>query len=187
MNIIDYWAANASLIASRTVEHLSIVLVAVGLAIVTGVPIGIAISRRTGARRTACSMSPRSSITIPSIALFGMMIPILIADRPGHRLSAGGDRGAAVFAASHHPQHLHRDHQCRPGACARRRAAWGMTRSSGSARGGNPIAAAGDHGGRAHRGGDEYRGDGDRRLYRRRRPRRASSRAASARPIRASS
>jgi osmoprotectant transport system permease protein len=76
MNLIDYWAANASVIGTRTVEHVSIVLVAVGLAIVTGVPAGIAITR---SRRAADRVLYVASIvvTIPSIALFGMMIPVL--------------------------------------------------------------------------------------------------------------
>ena len=34
-------------------------------------------SRRTSARPTSCSTSPRSIMTIPSIALFGVMIPVL--------------------------------------------------------------------------------------------------------------
>jgi osmoprotectant transport system permease protein len=76
METVDYILANWPLIASRTGEHISIVGVAVGLAILTGVPIGIAITQN---RRAAASVLYAASIiiTIPSIALFGMMIPIL--------------------------------------------------------------------------------------------------------------
>jgi osmoprotectant transport system permease protein len=67
---------NLPAIGERTVEHLSIVSVAVGVAILTGVPLGIAI---TQSRRTADSVLYLGSIvmTIPSIALFGILIPIL--------------------------------------------------------------------------------------------------------------
>ncbi|MFQ5550631.1 MAG: ABC transporter permease [Gemmatimonadales bacterium] len=60
----------------RTLEHISVVVVAVGLAIATGVPIGIAITQN---RRLADAVLYAAGIimTIPSIALFGMMIPIL--------------------------------------------------------------------------------------------------------------
>jgi osmoprotectant transport system permease protein len=67
---------NQPAIGERTLEHLSIVSVAVGIAIMTGVPLGIAI---TQSRRTADTVLYVGSIvmTIPSIALFGVLIPIL--------------------------------------------------------------------------------------------------------------
>src|ERR1700751_1254360 len=67
---------NLPAIGERTLEHLSIVSVAVGIAIMTGVPLGIAI---TQSRRTADTVLYIGSIvmTIPSIALFGELIPIL--------------------------------------------------------------------------------------------------------------
>jgi osmoprotectant transport system permease protein len=76
MDVAQYIIANWSLVLARTGQHLSIVGVAVGLAILTGVPIGIAITRN---RRAADIVLYITSIiiTIPSIALFGVMIPIL--------------------------------------------------------------------------------------------------------------
>ena len=67
---------NLGVIAERTWEHVSVVGVAVGLAILTGVPIGIAI---TQSRRAADAVLYTAAMimTIPSIALFGVMIPIL--------------------------------------------------------------------------------------------------------------
>src|SRR5436853_1992963 len=67
---------NLPIIGERTLEHLSIVGVAVGIAILTGVPTGIAI---TQSRRIADTVLYLGSIvmTIPSIALFGILIPIL--------------------------------------------------------------------------------------------------------------
>jgi osmoprotectant transport system permease protein len=67
---------NLDYIFAKTVEHISLVGVAVGLAIITGVPIGIAITQN---KRAANAVLYTASIiiTIPSIALFGMMIPLL--------------------------------------------------------------------------------------------------------------
>jgi osmoprotectant transport system permease protein len=76
METLNYIIANWPLILLRTQEHISIVGVAVALAILTGVPIGIAITQN---RRAADSVLYVASIviTIPSIALFGIMIPVL--------------------------------------------------------------------------------------------------------------
>ncbi len=67
---------NLGTIADLGIQHISIVAVAVGLAVLTGVPIGIAI---TQSQPVADAVLYVASIivTIPSIALFGLMIPIL--------------------------------------------------------------------------------------------------------------
>lgn len=76
METIAFISANLGVILELTVEHIAIVGVAVGLAIATGVPIGIAI---TQSKRAADIVLYIASIviTIPSIALFGLMIPVL--------------------------------------------------------------------------------------------------------------
>ncbi|ABL72945.1 ABC transporter permease [Paracoccus denitrificans] len=76
MEIFGFIANNWPVILRLAGEHISIVAVAVGLAILTGVPIGIAITQN---RRVADGVLYVASIivTIPSIALFGLMIPIL--------------------------------------------------------------------------------------------------------------
>ncbi len=76
METLRFIAANLGVIGNLTLEHISIVVVAVGFAILTGVPIGIAI---TQSRKAASVVLYVASIivTIPSIALFGLMIPIL--------------------------------------------------------------------------------------------------------------
>ncbi len=81
MEILTYAFANLGLLGTRTLEHLSIVAVAVSIAIVTAVPIGLAI---TTSRRAADIVLYLASmmITVPSIALFGLMIPLL--SRIGH-------------------------------------------------------------------------------------------------------
>lgn len=76
MEIIQFIIANMDLIGERALEHLTIVSVAVGSAILTGVPIGIAITQNERAANTVLYVAS-IIITIPSIALFGLMIPIL--------------------------------------------------------------------------------------------------------------
>lgn len=59
-----------------TLEHIEIVAVGVGFAILTGVPLGIAIT--TNERVAKIVLYAASIImTIPSVALFGIMIPVL--------------------------------------------------------------------------------------------------------------
>ncbi|WP_119461576.1 ABC transporter permease [Rhodospirillaceae bacterium SYSU D60014] len=76
METLTYAYDNLDLIAERAIEHVSIVAVAVSIAVVTAVPIGIAI---TQSKRVADAVLYLASmmITVPSIALFGLMIPLL--------------------------------------------------------------------------------------------------------------
>jgi len=67
---------NLPAIGERTIEHIAIVGVAVGVAILTGVPIGIAISQSQRAADTVLYLGS-IVMTIPSIALFGILIPVL--------------------------------------------------------------------------------------------------------------
>src|SRR3982750_361280 len=76
METLKFILENLPAIGQRTIQHISIVGVAVGLAILTGVPIGILI---TQSKRAADIVLYIASMimTIPSIALFGVMIPVL--------------------------------------------------------------------------------------------------------------
>jgi osmoprotectant transport system permease protein len=76
LEILQYALGSAGLLLSRTLEHIALVGVAVGIATLTGVPIGIAITKN---ERLAQGVLYLASIivTIPSIALFGIMIPVL--------------------------------------------------------------------------------------------------------------
>ena len=76
METIAFIMANLSVIGQRMLEHVSLVGVSVGVAILTGVPLGILITQsRTWADRVLYVASV--IITIPSIALFGILIPVL--------------------------------------------------------------------------------------------------------------
>jgi osmoprotectant transport system permease protein len=68
--------ANLPLIWHRTLEHIMLVGVAVGIAIVLGVSIGVAITQnKLVADRVLYAAAVM--MTIPSIALFGLLVPIL--------------------------------------------------------------------------------------------------------------
>lgn len=76
METLAYMANNLGTIAARTAEHLSIVGVAVTLAIVCGVALGVFIARRPRLA-PAVLYAGALVITVPSIALFGILIPLL--------------------------------------------------------------------------------------------------------------
>ncbi|MHA5354156.1 ABC transporter permease [Pseudomonas aeruginosa] len=64
-----------SQVGQLTLQHLLLVLVAVGLAILVGVPLGVLMTRFTwlaGSLQGAATVM----LTIPSIALFGLLMPV---------------------------------------------------------------------------------------------------------------
>lgn len=62
-------------IVRLTAEHLSLVGISMAIAILIGVPLGILLARRPGAQRWILGFSSIVQ-TIPSLALFGFLIPI---------------------------------------------------------------------------------------------------------------
>ncbi|WP_280551941.1 ABC transporter permease [Halomonas sp. 25-S5] len=76
MELILYALDNIDVLLTRSLEHISLVGVAVGIATLTGVPIGIAITKNEQAARIVLYVAS-IIVTIPSIALFGIMIPVL--------------------------------------------------------------------------------------------------------------
>lgn len=76
MDILNFVKDNFSVILQMTQQHISLVLVAVGIAVLTGVPIGVLITRSERVANVVLYIAS-IIITIPSIALFGLMIPIL--------------------------------------------------------------------------------------------------------------
>jgi ABC-type proline/glycine betaine transport system permease subunit len=75
MNIFQYLQSDWRNILDLTLQHLELVGIAVSLAIVIGVPLGILIVR---VRWLAGPLMGLATIvlTLPSIALFGLMIPV---------------------------------------------------------------------------------------------------------------
>ncbi len=81
MEIWLFVVQNLDDIVYRTGEHVSLIAVAIGLAILVGVPLGIAITRHPRAAGPVL-YAGAVLMTIPSIALFGLMIPVL--SKVGH-------------------------------------------------------------------------------------------------------
>ena len=63
-------------IAILTIQHAEVVLIAIGIATVIGVAVAVAVQTHPLARRLALSLTG-TMLTIPSFALFGLLIPIL--------------------------------------------------------------------------------------------------------------
>ncbi|MDK1374074.1 MULTISPECIES: ABC transporter permease [unclassified Sinorhizobium] len=76
METVHFIGDNLPLIWFRMIEHIVLVGVAVAIAILTGVPIGIFITRSQAVADRVLYVAA-AMMTIPSIALFGMLIPIL--------------------------------------------------------------------------------------------------------------
>jgi osmoprotectant transport system permease protein len=62
-------------ILERSLQHLVLVLITIGVAAALGIPAAILLARRAAARRWAVSFANIGQ-TIPSLALFGFLIPI---------------------------------------------------------------------------------------------------------------
>ena len=75
METIHYIIDNWGYLLSLTFQHLWLVALAVGLAIIIGVPLGILIVRHKWLATPVLGIAT-IVLTIPSIALFGLMIPL---------------------------------------------------------------------------------------------------------------
>ncbi|MBC6431745.1 ABC transporter permease [Nostoc sp. HG1] len=64
-------------ILQHTLEHLFLVGIAIGIAILIGIPLGILITRKTYLRQPILGIANIFQ-TIPSLALFGLLIPVPI-------------------------------------------------------------------------------------------------------------
>ena len=73
-------------IFNLSVEHAVLVLVAIGAACAIGLPAAVALTRRAGARRWVLGIANIGQ-TIPSLALFGFLVPLV-----------GIGKGAAILA-----------------------------------------------------------------------------------------
>jgi osmoprotectant transport system permease protein len=76
LSVIDYFIKNIGLILKLTIEHIEITLIAVAISTVIGVAIGIFITRRQQAAATIIGIAG-ILYTIPSLALFGILIPFI--------------------------------------------------------------------------------------------------------------
>jgi osmoprotectant transport system permease protein len=73
--VLDFFIGHHREIATLTAEHLWLVSVSMALAIVVGVPLGILLTRRPGWKAVVLG-STNVVQTIPSLALFGLLLPL---------------------------------------------------------------------------------------------------------------
>jgi osmoprotectant transport system permease protein len=75
MNVFQFVAQNHAEVLKLTREHLLMVLASTLLAVLIGIPLGILISRRPGWNKPVLG-SANVIQTIPSLALFGFLLPV---------------------------------------------------------------------------------------------------------------
>ena len=76
MGLIDFFLNNRQEVLGLTLQHLLLVVIGAGLAAAVGVPVGILLTRRPALSRPVLAIASVIQ-TIPSLALFGFLIPIL--------------------------------------------------------------------------------------------------------------
>ncbi len=76
MSILNYFIKNLSLILKLTLEHVTLTAIAVSISTVIGVVIGVLITRHKKAAGPVIGIAG-VLYTIPSLALFGMLIPFI--------------------------------------------------------------------------------------------------------------
>ncbi|HWP36858.1 MAG TPA: ABC transporter permease [Gemmatimonadales bacterium] len=84
MNFFEYVAANRAEVLYNTVEHIGLVAASCGLAIAIGLPLGVLLTRRPGLSGPVIGFANVVQ-TIPSLALFGFLIPLPIIGGIGAR------------------------------------------------------------------------------------------------------
>ena len=77
MNLLDFFVQQRGEIMLRTLEHLWMVIAAISLAVIIGMPLGVALVRRQSLRRWVLGVANVIQ-TVPSLALFGFLIPVPI-------------------------------------------------------------------------------------------------------------
>lgn len=75
MTFLDYMSRNSDLVLSLTLDHLTLVGIAILAATAVGIPLGIAASRSAALRRWSIGLANVVQ-TVPSLALFGFLIPV---------------------------------------------------------------------------------------------------------------
>ncbi|MGP3942346.1 MULTISPECIES: ABC transporter permease [Streptomyces] len=76
MNLFSYISDNAAYLLFLTQQHVELVLISVGIAAVVGVGLALLTQSAPGLRHALLSLTG-SLLTIPSFALFALMIPVL--------------------------------------------------------------------------------------------------------------
>jgi osmoprotectant transport system permease protein len=84
VSFLEYFASSKGEIFEATVQHIGLVAVAMLIAVAVGVPLGIAATRHAAAGRWVM-MVANVMQTVPSLALFGLLIPLPLLGGIGSR------------------------------------------------------------------------------------------------------
>ena len=76
MKLLEFIIKNRGEVLSLTLEHLFLVAIATGAAAIVGIPVGIMLTRRPSLSKGVLALANVLQ-TIPSLALFGFLIPLL--------------------------------------------------------------------------------------------------------------
>ena len=75
MNLWNFYARNSQEVLGLVGQHLYLVAISTGVAIVIGMPLGVLLTRRPAWRGPVLGMANVFQ-TVPSLALFGFLIPL---------------------------------------------------------------------------------------------------------------
>ena len=75
MNLLGYLQQYQTQLVGRTLEHLWLVALSIGIAALIGIPSGVLLTRRPALKRWVLGVA-NTAQTIPSLALFGFLIPL---------------------------------------------------------------------------------------------------------------
>src|SRR3989442_6226839 len=75
MSLLSFYARNTAELLGLIWQHVYLVAVSTGAAILVGVPLGVVLTRRAAWRRPVLGIANVFQ-TIPSLALFGLLIPV---------------------------------------------------------------------------------------------------------------
>ena len=75
VNLVQFLLRNHQELFNLILEHLFLVVIATGMAVVIGVPLGILLTRRPNLRKPVLGLANIMQ-TVPSLALFGFLIPV---------------------------------------------------------------------------------------------------------------
>src|SRR2546425_12007470 len=75
MGLLSFYSRNSAELLGLIWQHVYLVAVSTGAAILVGVPLGVALTRRAAWRAPRLGLA-NAFQTIPSLALFGFLIPV---------------------------------------------------------------------------------------------------------------
>jgi osmoprotectant transport system permease protein len=94
MNLLEYFARHHREILQATLEHVWLVGIAMLLAVAVGVPLGVLVARRPWLSKPILG-GANIAETIPSLALFGFLLPVPWLGDRADRLAIAAIRNAA--------------------------------------------------------------------------------------------